>query len=86
MRPIPWAIASRADVYANDMPSNRALPNDVTPESLELGWTVQQPYAHVNCVVALACVLCGQSIGARNWGAHLCPVDIAIGDKLWAQD
>lgn len=83
--PIAWEeLATRQDVYANDLPSNRDLPNDVAAESLQPGWTVQQPYAHLRCAVALACVLCGDVLDRQNWGAHQCPVDQAIGDKLWA--
>lgn len=73
----PWdqlTLNARQGVYASSLPSNRALPNDVTLESLELGWTVQEPYAHVGCVVALNCVLCGESIDPRNWTRHECTV------------
>lgn len=83
--PLAWdVLATRRDVYASDLPSNRDLPNDVTQESLLPGWTAQQPYAHLRCAVALVCVLCGCHLDPLNWGAHLCPVEAALGDKLWA--
>lgn len=79
--PIAWEnLAARQGAYA----PNRELPNDVTAESLHRGWTTQQPYAHLHCVVAPVCVLCGGKLDARNWGAHDCPVDRAIGDRIWA--
>ncbi len=76
-RPVPWGIVeaeTRRGVYANGLPSNRELPNDVTEESLHRGWTVQQPFEHVTCAVPISCVLCGSSLDSRNWVAHSCPV------------
>lgn len=84
---IAWDdLEARRGVYANGLPSNRELPNDVTAESLVPGWTAQQPYVHLRCVVALACALCGSGLDRLNWGAHLCRVEALLGDKLWADE
>lgn len=85
--PIAWdQLAARQGVFANDLPSNRELPNDVTLESLEPGWTAQQPYAHLICAVTPTCVLCGDVLDRLNWGAHVCRVETLLGAKLWADD
>lgn len=82
---VAWdEMNTRRGLTAADLPSNRELPNDVTPESLQVGWTAQQPYAHARCVVALVCVLCGGVLDKNDWGTHPCPVDSLIGDLLWA--
>lgn len=76
-RPVPWGIVeaeTRRGLYANQLPGNQALPNDVTDESLQRGWTVQQPFTHVTASVPIGCVVCGTGLDARNWVAHRCPV------------
>lgn len=85
MAPTPWEqmqLSARQGVFASGLPSNRALPNDVTQESLEPGWTCQQPYAHVTCAVALDCILCGQSTDRKNWTRHECTVRTLL-ETMW---
>lgn len=80
---VAWdSMAPRASITASDLPSNRALPDDVTIESLQTGWTAQQPYAHARCIVALVCVLCGGILDKNDWCTHSCPVENLIGDRL----
>lgn len=67
-------MQARRGLYVNHLPSNRALPNDVTQESLERGWTTQQPYAHVSSAVAFRCVLCAEVLDTRHWLGHRCTV------------
>ena len=85
MSPVtPWEevqLAARAGVDASSLPSNRALPNDVTAESLHRGWTVQQPYTHITCPVPLACVLCAEELDTRDWIKHDCAVVRMLGDR-----
>jgi hypothetical protein len=87
MGPIPWdqmQLVVRRGVAANHLPSNQELPNDVTAESLQTGWTVQQPYAHTYSVVPLVCVICGSALYRRDWADHDCIVEDALPTPLWS--
>ena len=83
----PWSelvgsIPSRVGITADKLPSNHDLPNDVTPESLITGWTVQRPYENKRYPVEIhLCVLCGQQIGPNDLarGVHECRVRAAVG-------
>ena len=81
---VAWdSMTPRVEITAADLPSNRALPNDVTVESLQVGWTTQQPYAHARCSVALSCALCGTGLDRNDWGTHPCLVGDLVGSRIW---
>ncbi len=74
-------MQARAGLYANNLPSNQELPNDVTEEALQRGWTVQQPYIHATSTVAFVCILCGEQTDQRDWVTHECLVQELIGGQ-----
>jgi hypothetical protein len=80
----PWleveAEAARASVTADQLPSNRALPNFETAESQTQGWTVQRPYEHRRYPIEWEiCVVCGEQFGPNDLTRHDCLVARAVG-------
>jgi len=61
-------LEARQGIYVNALPAARehAQPLDswsgtvLTPETSMRGWTAQQPFVHVDCLVMHRCVLCAK--------------------------